>query len=306
MTPLNELVERERPLVPLAAMEVPSMLAYEERALLHWAAREGLGARGQIVDAGCFLGGSTLSLGFGLRAAGAGDRRVQAYDLFQVGGDWERIYFPDDFPFAVGAGTLPVFERHIEPVRELVDVHLGDIRGFRWGGEPIATLFVDVAKSWAVHDHVLEQFFPCLGPDSILIQQDLVHFGHPWCAIAMELLGEYVDYLGHVHFSSAVYRVREAIPAGALPTQLLERLSGTEALELVDRCAERVGEPMAGQVRLAGAGALVSFQRFEEARERVRAVAERYDDSRVPYISQGLEWLPRWIDGVESGDLEVA
>jgi hypothetical protein len=122
----------------------------------------------------------------------------------------------------------------------------------------------------------------------------------------MELLDDYVEYLGHVHFSSAVYRVREPIPHNTLPTRLLERLAADDALRLVDRCAERVGEPMAGQLRLAGAGALLSWREFDLARARVREVAARYDDSAVPFISAGLAWMPQWIDGVESGDLPVA
>jgi hypothetical protein len=300
---LAGVVERERPLVPLPAMQVASMLAYEERALLHWAGRESFGA---LVDAGCFLGGSTLALGFGLRSSGRTDGRIHSYDLFEVGGEWERIYFPDDFPFAIGTTTLPLYESHIAPVRELVEVHHGDVRGFRWRGEPIGTLFIDIAKSWGVHDHVLGQFFPSLVPGSLVIQQDLVHFGHPWCAISMELLDEHVEYLGHVHFSSAVYRVRCPIARAALPTRLLERLTADEALALVDRCAERVGEPMAGQVRLAGAGALACWGEFGRARERVGEVAARYDDSTVPFISSGLGLMPQWIDGVESGEQPVA
>jgi hypothetical protein len=187
-----------------------------------------------------------------------------------------------------------------------VEIHPGDVRGFRWHGERIATLFLDLAKSWEVHDHVLEQFVPSLVPGSLIVQQDLVHFGHPWCAISMELLEEHVEYLGHVYFSSAVYRVRAPIPPEALPTRLLERLGAEEALALVDRCAERVGEPVAGQLRLAGAGALLSWGEFGEARARVREVAARYDDSTVPFISQGLDLMGQWIDGVERGDQPVA
>ena len=122
-----------------------------------------------------------------------------------------------------------------------------------------------------------------------------MHFGHPWCALAMELLDEHVDYLGHVRFSSAVYRVREPIPPAALPVEPLERLSADEALGLVDRFAERVGEPDAGHVRLCGAMVLIAYGEFERARERMRDVAESYDDSATPHISHGFEHLPPLI-----------
>lgn len=86
---LAECIRREQARLPPGVLEVPSMLSYEERALLHWAGREGCGAEGQLVDAGSYLGGSTLSLACGLRASGDTDgRRVHAYDRFRVGADW--------------------------------------------------------------------------------------------------------------------------------------------------------------------------------------------------------------------------
>jgi hypothetical protein len=303
---LTATVQREREALPQAAFEVPSMLSYDERAILHWAARQGFGAVGATVDLGCYLGGSTLPLGFGLRQAAqetsdSPTRRVHSFDLFAVSADWERIYYPEDFPFEVGKSFTPLYERHIAPIRELVQIYHGDLLGFRWAGEPISTLFIDLTKSWQLSDHVVEQFFPSLLPDAVVVHQDLVHWAHPWCAIVMEMLSDYVEFLGHVFFSSAVYRVREPIPHSALPTGLLERLSAEEALALVDRCAERIGTPFAGQVRLAGAGALACFGEFEAARARVRELVGTYDDENAPYISQGFERMPRWIDNIESG-----
>ncbi len=43
------------------------MLSIEERQLLAWLAASHWEGRGAIVDGGCFLGGSTLALGRGLR-----------------------------------------------------------------------------------------------------------------------------------------------------------------------------------------------------------------------------------------------
>ncbi|HEV7846149.1 MAG TPA: hypothetical protein VGO83_07840 [Thermoleophilaceae bacterium] len=298
---LADCIRREQPQLPAAVIEMPSMLSYEERALLHWAAREGSGPSGQIVDAGSYLGGSTLSLACGLEAGGNTEgRRVHAYDRFRVGADWERVYFPDDFEFAVGADTIGLYRRHIEPVADLVQTYAGDIHGFHWHGDPVATLFMDVAKSWDTHDHVVREFFPSLAPGALVIQQDQVHFGHPWCAIAMELLDDHVEYIGWAPYSSAVYRVPAPIPAEALPLGLLERLSLDEALALVERFARRVGEPQAGQVHLSAAVVLGAYGEFGRARERVRDVAGSYDDSTVPYISGGFAHLEPWIDGLEA------
>lgn len=308
---LTGAVNNERQLAPQEVFSVPSMLSYDERVLLHWAARKGFGAVGATVDAGCYLGGSTLPLGFGLRDSPVATfegrpRRVHSFDLFRVGGEWERTYYPDDFPFEVGMSITSLYERNIAPIREFVQVYNGDVLGFRWSGEPISTLFVDITKSWQLSDHVVEQFFPSLLPGAVVIQQDLVHWGHPWCAIVMELVSDYVEFLGHIFFSSAVYRVQETIPERALPIKLLKRLSARDALELVDRCAERIGEPFGGQVKLAGAAALACFGDVDQARTRVNELAGRYDDENAPYISQGFEQLPSWIDGIEAGTTPVA
>jgi hypothetical protein len=59
-------------------------------------------------------------------------------------------------------------------------------------------------------------------------------------------------------------------------------------------------------VRLAGAIALASFGEYEGARMRVRELEGRYDDENAPYISQGFERLPIWIDEIETGATPVA
>lgn len=298
---LAATVDAERCLVPQQAFAVPSMLSYEERALLHWAAREGCGAAGQVIDAGCYLGGSTLSLATGLRrsAKDAEDaHRVHSFDLFMVGGERERVYFEADFPFEVGADIRPLFEANVASVRSLVEVHPGDVLNMTWPGGRVATLFIDIAKSWAINDHVVRQFLPPLVPGSVVIQQDLVHWAHPWCALTMESLSDHFEYLGHVPYSSAVYRVRHTIPVDDLPTDLLDRLSAAEALRLTDRCAERVGEPFAGHLYLLGATTLICFGDYAGARARVREVRENYDDDTVPYLSEGFG-LTQLIDDLE-------
>src|ERR1700754_2796705 len=80
----------------------PTMLTPDERRLLHWLARDVWEGWGAIVDAGSFLGGSTVSLATGLRARatprpdGAPRPPMTTYDLFLVeqyaldGGYFER------------------------------------------------------------------------------------------------------------------------------------------------------------------------------------------------------------------------
>lgn len=290
--------------MPPIVNQVPSMLSYSERALLHWAAREGFGASGTLVDAGCFLGGSTLPLGLGLqRRVGDvdGERlRIHAFDLFKIGEERERVYFPADFPFQVGASIRELYEQNIALVKDRVVVHPGDINRLDAWHEDISVLFIDIAKSWNTNDTVVTRFFPHLTKGAVVIQQDLVHFGHPWCALTMELLSSHFEYLGYVPFSSAVYRLLSPIDRAELPTDLLNRLSPDEAVELIDNCAARIGPPYEGYVRLAAASLLVHHHSTSQAREIIAEVASTYSDETLPWLSDHIAILSQIVAGDEA------
>jgi hypothetical protein len=302
-----EIVEAERELAEPDILQVGSMLSFDERMLLRWATRAGNPSADAVVDAGCFLGGSTLALASGVAARATAPSPIHVYDLFRYGDASEKAWVPDGLPFAVGASTMPAFEQHVRRVRPMLTLHAGDVREKRWDGEPIGTLFVDIAKSWSTGDAVWNQFFPALVPgESLVIQQDLVHWGHPWCAIVMELLDEHFEYLGWTWYSSAVYRTKRPVTRGDLPRSLLRDVSPDDKLALPDRAAERLGEPIAGSVRLSGAVVLAAHGRFEPARERVDAIRAAYGDEHIPYISEGYAYLDNWIAGVENGTIAVA
>ena len=296
-TGLRELVEAERAFMPRDVYEVGSMLSYDERLLLHLAARTG--PPGAIVDLGSFLGGSTLALASGTERRGG---TVDAFDLFVCRGDWEGTWAPDGFDLALGRPTRPAFEHNIARVRDRVTVHEGDVRDQEWQ-TPIGVLFVDITKSWSTADAVWRTFLPALQPDALVIQQDLVHWGHPWCAVVMEDLSEHFEYLGWVEYSSAVYRCRQ--PPAAVPGPMLERLSCDDMLSLIERAAERVGEPASGTIRLSAAFVLAAAGRFDDARTHVEEIRASSSDSSLPHIDEGFAYLDRWIDDAQAGRTPV-
>lgn len=290
---LHETLDAERAIAPHELYEVGSMLSYDERLLLHWAARTG--ATGAILDLGSFVGGSTLALAAGAQHRGA---VVHAYDRFVLAGPSQRTWLPDGFALSVGDSTRAVFEHNTASVRDRIIVHEGDVQQQAWQG-PIGVLFVDIAKSWATADAVWRTFLPAVTPGALVIQQDLVHWAHPWCAVVMEHLGEHFEYLGWVWYSSAVYRCRT--PIEDVPVPMLERFSCDEMLALVDRAAARVGEPAAGSVRLSGAFVFATFGRLGDARARVAEIAAAYDDQTLPHIEEGFAFFGWWLDEVAAG-----
>ena len=131
---LEEVIAAEHPHLDPAVYAVGSMLSHDERALLHWSTRVGNSSAGAVVDAGCFLGGSTLALAQGVQARERlRDRPIDVYDLFRFGNESERAWVPDGYHFEVGGSTKAVFEHNVRSVRPLLRVHEGDVRDVTLG-----------------------------------------------------------------------------------------------------------------------------------------------------------------------------
>src|SRR6266516_238746 len=134
---------------------VPTMLSGKERRLLYSLARDYAAEDAAIVDAGCFLGGSTAALLAGVRDRPIPWRGppVASYDLFRF-----------------DANVMEFSVPHV--VRE------GDVAEIGWSGGPIDVLFLDALKSWEINDAVLRDFFPSLVPGrSVIVHQD---YGWGW------------------------------------------------------------------------------------------------------------------------------
>jgi SAM-dependent methyltransferase len=234
---------RQEP-VPASSANVPTMLLPDELRLLHHAAEYYYTGAGAIVDAGCFLGGSTVALADGLRRntrasyAGRG-KPVQTFDRFEVE-DWTRgSFFPADTP--AGASFRNQFDHNVAPYADLVDVHEGDVTDHPWTGGPIEILFIDLAKHWTVCDWVTWQWFPHLIPGrSLVIQQDyLYHQWNGWLHVTMEFYAEYFEYVCDTSFDSVVFRNTRLIPASVLRRTTVASLTTAAKSELMMRAANR-------------------------------------------------------------------
>ena len=221
--------------VPAASANVPTMLVPDELRLLHHLAQNVYRGEGAIVDAGSFLGGSTIALADGLRHNGHRGT-IHSFDRFEVE-EWTRgIFFPAETP--AGTSFREQFERNIEPYRDLVEVHAGDIVEHPWNGGPIELLFIDVAKHWTVCDWVTWQFFPHLIPGrSLVVQQDyLYHHWVGWLHVTMEFYADCFEYVCDTGVNSVVFRNTKKVP---VQEHTIESLSIAERSALMDRAASR-------------------------------------------------------------------
>lgn len=194
------------------------MLTANEQRLLHWLAGEWFEGVGSVVDAGCFLGGSTFALATGLtenRSPAAREKSIHSFDLFSVtGGSWEGETLRGAFGLDAGQSFLDIYRRGLADWIDRIVVHEGDLMEHTWNGEPIEILFVDIGKSHFLHDHLMRQWFTRLIPGrSIVVQQDFGWSYYHWGNVAMEVLKNRFARLDDIPSASRVYLCVEPVSA---------------------------------------------------------------------------------------------
>ncbi|MBO0705170.1 MAG: hypothetical protein J2P39_07620 [Candidatus Dormibacteraeota bacterium] len=294
---MYELVRAGLRDMPAEVRDVRSMLSYEERALLFGLAQDRFDGRGLIVDAGSFVGGSTLALACGLAArGGAPDGVIHSYDRLLLEGYSKDGYYADVEDLEVGSSLRPVFESNLASHRELVTLHEGDLLLERWDRGPIEILFVDIAKSWELNAHVVTQFFPSLMPGhGVVVQQDLVHWQYPWCAIVMESLADHFRYAGWTWYGSSVWECVTPLQPEDLERDWRGDVGLDQGLRLLRRSARRAGGRGAALLELARATLLLEFDRPAEALAEVERIKELYG-SDVAYIEEAYRTIEHRAD----------
>jgi len=264
--------------LPPDAVGIPTMLSKTERKLLYGLARDYASGGGAIVDAGCFLGGSTAALLAGLR-----DRQepwagppLQSYDLFRVEEYTLGKFFRDDPDLGVGDSFRDRFDANVARFDLPHAVHEGDITRIGWSGEPIDVLFLDVLKSPEINDAVLRDFFPSLVPGrSVIVHQDYGWGWMPWIPITVELMRESLVLVDWMEWGSHAFLLQ-----GEVPVELGERgvggLDVDTRLELIDRAVERADGWVRGMLEIARVALVLERDGEDAALAGLAAIAERY------------------------------
>jgi hypothetical protein len=273
--------------LPGAVRDVPTMISLQERALLYLLTRDLYAGLGEIVDAGCFLGGSTMALAQGLldRDPPVSDRMIHTFDLFRLDEGSYQPYASILDGLQPGDSLRSTFDALLGYRTGLVNVREGDVREEEWTAGPIEILFIDLAKDWSINDHVVRTFFPSLIPyQSVVIQQDYLHEWTPWLHIIMELLGDAFTYCGSLPFASAIFVPRRRIRAEELPDNLFADISHDEKLTLFDRSARRFAGEDRGVVECARAYLLHMIGRTAAARAHLDEVEKNCQGARIDSI----------------------
>ncbi len=278
---------------------VPTMLSGKERRLLYSLARDYAAEDAAIVDAGCFLGGSTAALLAGVRDRPIPWRGppVASYDLFRVEAYTIPQFFEDDTSVRDGQSFRHRFDANVMEFSVPHVVREGDVAEIGWSGGPIDVLFLDVLKSWEINDAVLRDFFPSLVPGrSVIVHQDYGWGWLPWIPISVELMRDSVRLIDGMEWGSHVFFLEEAVPA-----ELMENGVGgldlDAKLDLIDRVVAGTSVNwVRGMMEIARTPLLAERDGREAGRRDLATIAERYADYPnvllcASYAMQDLESL---------------
>jgi hypothetical protein len=280
--------------LPFGVPGIPTMLSKRERRLLYALARDYASGDGAIVDAGCFLGGSTTALLSGVRDRGTRwpGPPVASYDLFRVEPYTVQKFFAGN-GVRVGDSFRGRFDRNVTGFDVPHVVREGDITAIGWTGEPIDILFLDVLKTWAVNDAVLRDFFPFLRPGhSVIVHQDYGCGWTPWIPITVELMGDSLRLIDGVEWGSHVFLVQ-----GELPAALLEGgVSGLDddaKVELMERAIAGSEGWVRGMHEISRAELVFERDGLDSALRDLERIGELYAGyelvvSILRHITQGL------------------
>lgn len=266
----------------------PTMLSAEEVQLLHWLTSQQYSGRGEIIDAGCFLGGSSVALADGLKHNGRlapqqKRQRITSYDLFLT--DWyAKKILPDK---QEGEDYFDRYLQNIKPYEDYLLPQKGDLRLSIWKSRPIEILFIDVAKQPDINDHLIRQFFPHLEPHtSFIIQQDYIHEWLPWIHVTMEYFAKHFTLRDYVWNGSAIYQLTRRISADECRHFSIKNIAVDEQVKLMDHAIEKIALPEQKVVTLAKVRLLHDLGRSQEAHEILNHLAQQNHDE--PRVAQGI------------------
>lgn len=237
--------------IPLSCLDTPSMMSLPEKQFLFGLASRYYAGTGIIVDAGIFLGGSTRCFGEGVRSNPGLEEITRAWPQPIV--SYERAIVNPNMPLffkkhgvtlsaAPGESFESELRRNIEPVKDLVDLRIGDFMDAAELDCPVEILFLDILKAPDLSLRAFRMFHSRLIPGrSVVVHQDYFFEELPWIKTHQEALADYFDFVGEIG-SSAVFLCRKEIPRAVLDG-LETDLPPAEQLRLASIALHRSADP---------------------------------------------------------------
>lgn len=214
-----------------AISNLAGMTSIEERKFFGSCPSHLQGEKAVIVDLGCWLGSTTVSMAMGLRHQAAPNGKIYAFDRF--------IWEPWMDPFAAslscdyrpGESFLPETRRRAADYRDIIEFIAADLTKYVWQDGPIDLLLVDAMKSNELATSISQNFYPYLTKGALLVHQDFKHYYTSWIHIIQYRFRDYFRFYHEVKDGCTVaFEVLTPIPP-ALATSLsnLDAVTDEEA-----------------------------------------------------------------------------
>ncbi|MCF7787345.1 MAG: class I SAM-dependent methyltransferase [Prosthecobacter sp.] len=207
-----------------------AMTTKEEQALFTKSVRDVAKLQGQVIDLGCWLGSTTISLASGLRDLNDSGK-VYAFDRF-TWEPWMDLYSSEHWcDYLPGESFLPETRRRMGDLKPWVVLVAADLTTYHWDNGPVRLLLVDAMKSWRLTTSIAREFYPSLVVGSIVLHQDYLSYNHPWLSVLQYRLRDYMRYDTCVsHGCTATFKLIQQIPPDVLTAAInFSLLSDDEA-----------------------------------------------------------------------------
>jgi hypothetical protein len=274
---------------------VVGMVMDQERVWFRSYAADVYSGAGAIVDLGCFVGSTTISLAQGLLAnRTARAAKIHAYDRFLwddfIKDWWKAKDLPS--PDVVDNSFLPEFLKRTLPWKDQIIVHREDLSVAHWDDGPIEFLLVDAMKSSELAESIAHTFFSFLIPGkSYVAHQDFAHFFTSWIhLLQFRLQDSFVVAADIPNSGTVVFRYHTQFAPEAF-SDLSLRSAPVEEIEAAFEYSLRlVSDDKKPNVVAAKAMAYLHRGDVDRAREVVEA--KRWEATS---LSQELEMVKRLI-----------
>jgi len=209
-----------------------AMTTKEEQSLFTKSVKDVAGLKGEIIDLGCWLGSTTISLASGLRELND-PGKVYAFDRF-IWEPWMDLYSSEHWcEYLPGELFLPETRRRMGDLKPWVVLVTADLTTYHWEGGAVRLVLVDAMKSWRLTTAIGREFYAPLVKDGLVLHQDYLSYNHPWLSVLQYRLRDYMCYETCVsHGATASFRLLKEIPQDVL-------FKATDFSQLTDDEAER-------------------------------------------------------------------
>lgn len=269
---------------PLLEGPLVGMTTHEEQRCFTQYAREVAELDGAIVDLGCWMCSTALSLARGCNCdadpTGSSYPAVYALDRF-LWETWMNPYLSDVFcDYLPGDSFLPEVRRRVSRLGQGIKLIQADLMDYVWDQGPIKLLLVDAMKSHDLARAIATRFYPSLVEKALIVHQDFKHWYTSWIHVLQYRLRDYCDFKHEVeHGGTVTFQVRRKMPA-----ELLHRMADLRHIT-ADEVGEAMGYSMSlvsdtGKPSVAAAHVMhfIHAGQLEEAENELR----RYLDLGVP------------------------